>query len=81
VTADLARLPTREEALARLVPGGDSMPPTSGEIWMAYLDEVLSHEDAIVLLISGDLVFSPDFGPAPPELEDTISMLAAAPVE
>ena len=55
ITADLARLPTREEALARVVAGGDSIPPTSGEIWMAYLDEVLSHEDAIVLLISGDL--------------------------
>jgi hypothetical protein len=81
VTADLARLPTREHALARVVPGEDSRTPTSGEIWMAYLDEVLSHEDAIVLLISGDLVFSADFGPAPPELEDTISMLAGPPVE
>lgn len=76
MTADLARLPTREEALARLISDDGSTTPMSEEIWMAYLDEVLSPEDAIVLLISGDLVFSPDFGPAPPELQDTILLLA-----
>ena len=81
VTADLARLPTRAQALARLLPDGGSATPRSEEIWMAYLDEVLSTDDAIVLLISGDLVFSPDFGPGPPELQDTISLLADTPVE
>lgn len=74
VAADLARLPTREEAISRVTTQGASE-ATSDDIWMSYLDESLSHEDAIVLLISGDLVFSPEFGPVPPELQDTVAML------
>jgi DNA-binding CsgD family transcriptional regulator len=80
VTADLARLPTRADAMSRVV-AADSTAATSEEIWLSYLDESLSHEDAIVLLTSGDLVFSPEFGPVPPELQDTVTMVESPPSE
>jgi hypothetical protein len=73
-TAELARLPTRAKALSSIPSNGDK-PSDSPSIWMGYLDERLSNEDMIVLLISGDLLYSEDFGPPPPELRDTIAQI------
>jgi len=73
ITAELARLPPRDDVLARTPSDGDGL-PTSSDIWLAYLDETLHIEDVIVALITGDLIWDHDeFGPPPSELADTVA--------
>lgn len=73
VTAEMARLPSRADALSRVPEAGDD---TDGKnpatIWMAYLEEVLSVEDVVVLLITGDFVWDDEFGAPPPELTEAV---------
>jgi len=74
MTVEMARLPTRASALARAASdGGGTL--SSEAVWMEYLDEQLSDEDMIVLLVSGDVAYSHDFGPPPQALGSTIVQL------
>ena len=73
VTGELARLPRRSDILDRLATADpDHNHADAAAMWMAYLEEVLSVEDLVVLLITGDFVWNAEFGSPPAELADAV---------
>lgn len=82
VTAELARLPTRDEALQRVRRQADtSLVLDSMAIWIAYLEEEVTVEDLIVLLITDDFSWDDEFGEPPPELADAVRDASLRPVD
>ncbi len=73
VAAEMARLPSRAEALSRVWNSHDgSGHVDAAAIWMAYLEEDLSVEDVVVLCITGDFVWADEFGEPPRELAEAV---------